>query len=536
MTVGAGMEPWLVAGPVAVPLLAAGVSLVLGRAPVAQRALGLVVLAALVADAALLLVAADTSGPVVLHAGGHRPPLGITLVGDRLSALLLLVAAAVLLAVLVYAVGQGTAEHRSGNVPSVFHPTYLVLTGGISLAFLTGDLFTLFVGFEVMLMASYALITIGATRERVRAGMTYVVTSLLASILLVTTVGLVYGATGTVNLAELSERTSQLDDGMRSLLSVMLLLALGIKAAVVPLHWWLPDSYPDAPAPITAIFAALLTKVAVYAIVRTQSLLFPRDEAWVLLLVLAALTLTVGILGALAQQDLNRILSFVLVSHVGYMLLGLGLSTESGSAGTVLYLVHHVVVQAALFLLVGLVVRERGTASLGELGGLARTAPALSVLFLVPALSLGGMPPLAGFVGKLSVLQATVEAGGVLPLTLAVIALVVSLLTLAVMARVWVRAFWGPPAAPVPDPDVTEGTEESERTAGSSRLPGAMMVGAAAAAVGLGLTVAAAAGPLAQVAAGAAGDLRDPSGYREAVLTPAPAEPSGGPEARPWMP
>ncbi|UMG91838.1 proton-conducting transporter membrane subunit [Nocardioides sp. TF02-7] len=444
------VDQLLVSLPVAAPLLAAGLSLLLSPSPGAQRVLAITVLTGVLVDGVLLLQRADAHGPVVAQVGGYRVPLGITLVGDRFSALMLVTSTAILLAVLVYAVAQGSSESSVGNVPSVFHPSYLALTAGTALAFLTGDLFNLFVGLEVMLMASYALITLGATRERVRAGSTYIVTSLLSSILLLTAIALVYGVTGTLNLAQLSERTAELPEDVRSWLSVALLVALSIKAAIVPMHWWLPESYPPAPAPITAVFAALLTKVAVYAVIRTQSLLFPRDEPWLLLLALAALTFLVGSIGALAQKNLHGVLSFLLVAHIGFMLLGLGISSAAGIAGSVVYLVHHIVVQAALFLGVGLVERHRGTASLRRLGGLTSTAPLLSVLFLLPALSLGGMPPLAGFVAKLAVLRAAVGADHGLTLGVAGVALLASLATLALVARVWAEASGASPARSCP--------------------------------------------------------------------------------------
>lgn len=502
----------LVAAPVAVPLLAAGVSLLLSHFPLLQRLLAMTVLTAVVADAALLLVRVDTAGPQVVHVGGWHPPIGITLVADRLSALVLVTAALVCLIVLLYAVGQGSAERRVENVPSVFHPTYMVLVAGISLVFLTGDLFTMYVGFEVMLMASYVLITLGATAERVRSGMTYIVVSLTASILLLTTIGLVYGVTGTVNLAQLSVATSELSPDMQRLLGLMLLVSLGIKAGMVPLHWWLPDSYPSAPAPVTAVFAALLTKVGVYAIIRTQTLMFSREEPWTLLLVLAGVTMLVGVLGALVQDDLNRVLSFMLVSHIGFMLFGLGISSQAGLAGAALYLVHHITVQAALFLVSGMVERERGTVSVGRLRGIAVTAPLLSGLFFVSALNLGGIPPLAGFVGKLSLLQAAVASDELMTLTIAAVALLASLLTLAALARVWLASFWGTPTARVPD------KRPDDLADVATDRPARMMAAAAAGAVVAGLAVAAVAGPLSAYTERAAADLSDGERYRSSVL------------------
>lgn len=501
----------VLAVPIVLPLIAAGVSLLLSPYPIAQRILGAAVVVSVLADAAVLVVVVDHSGPQTLQGGGWPVPLGITIVADRFSALALLVAVVVCLTVLVYAVGQGSAEQRIENVPSVFHPTYLVLLAGIALVFLTGDLFTLFVGFEVMLMASYVLSTLGPTVERVRAGMTYVVSSLTASILLLTNIGLIYAVTGTVNLAQLAEAVPALTDGMRQFLGLLLLVALGIKAALVPLHWWLPDSYPATPAPSTAIFAALLTKVAVYAIVRTQTLLFPREEPWTLLLVAAAATMLLGVLGALAQDGLNRVLSFTLVAHIGFMMFGLAMSSAVALAGTVIYLVHHIVVQAALFLVCGLVERERGSAAFSRLGGLAGSAPLTAALFLVPALSISGIPPLAGFVAKLALLQAAVGEPTPLVLVTTAIALITSLLTLAAMARVWSTAFWGAPQA-------ESGTHPSRAGSATARTPPRLMVGAATVAVLVGLTLAAAAGPLSAFAHRAAADLADADRYRIAVL------------------
>ncbi|MDW5329674.1 Na+/H+ antiporter subunit D [Plantactinospora sp. KLBMP9567] len=504
----------LVSTPVVVPLLAAGASALLAGFLVVQRILGLGVLAVVLIASVLLLVRVDGLGTQSIQVGGWQPPLGITLVADRFSALVLVVAVLVCLLVLVFAVGQGSAERRVEDVPSVFHPTYLVLLAGIALVLISGDLFTLFVGFEVMLMASYVLITLGATRERVRAGLTYVVSSLTASILLLTTIGLVYAVTGTVNLAQLSAVTVDLPPGTRGLLALLLLVALGIKAAMVPLHWWLPDSYPTAAAPVTAIFAALLTKVAVYAIIRTQTLLFPRQEPWTLLLVIAALTMLVGVLGALVQDDLNRILSFVLVSHVGFMLFGLAIFSVAGLAGAVLYLVHHITVQTALFLVSGLIERERQSVSLARLGGLAATAPVVAALFLIPAFSLGGLPPFAGFVGKLALLQAAVAQAGPVVLATAAVALLTSLLTLSALMRIWLRVFWSQSAAPAP------ADADGATAAGSpgGRLPGRVMRFAALTAVLSGLAVAATAGPLAALSQRAAADLLDRDGYRGAVL------------------
>ncbi len=498
--------------PVVLPLVAAGLSMVLGRFALLQRLLSLLVLTGTSAVAAVLLATADRDGTLVVQSGGWAAPAGISLVGDRLSTLLLLVSQLVLLAVLVYAVGQGTSDGE--KLPrAVFHPCYLVLAAGISLAFLTGDLFNLFVALEVMLVASYVLLTLSGGAEQVRAGMTYVVVSLVASVLLVTVIGLVYAATGTVNLADASVRLQDLPEGVRVALGLTMLVVLGIKAAIFPLFSWLPDSYPTAPSPVTAVFAGLLTKVGVYALIRTQTLLFPGESTIAAaLLVIAVLTMVVGILGALVQDDIKRVLSFTIVSHIGYMLLGLGLYSAAGLAGAVLYTVHHIVVQTTLFLVAGLIERREGTSSLARSGGLQHVAPVLAVLYLLPALSLAGIPPLSGFVAKLGLLQAGLEDGGVLAVVAVVAALVTSLLTLYAVGRVWVQVFWGPVAPVVPDADTEDAVD-----VGVERTPRPMLGAAATAVVG-GLLITVIAGPLYGLSARAADDLLDREGYVQAVL------------------
>ena len=498
--------------PVLLPLLAAALSFLCVRRPALQRALSLVALAVTTGAACLLLAAADADGARVVQAGGWAAPTGISLVADRLSALLLVVSQLVLLAVLVYAIGQGTAD-GSRAPRAAFHPCYLVLAAGISLAFLTGDLFNLFVAFEVMLVASYVLLTLGGGAAQVRAGMTYVVVSLLASVLFVTVVGLVYAATGTVNMADAAVRLQDVPDGVRLGLGLTMLVVFGIKAAVFPLFSWLPDSYPTAPSPVTAVFAGLLTKVGVYAVLRTQTLLFPRDETIAaVLLVLAALTMVVGILGAVVQDDVKRVLSFTIVSHIGYMLLGLGLYSAAGLAGAILYTVHHIVVQTTLFLVAGLVERRSGTSSLARSGGLQHVAPLLAALYLLPALSLAGIPPLSGFVAKVGLLQAGLDDGGVLAVTGVVAALVTSLLTLYAVGRVWTRAFWGPVAEVVRDADLEDAVD-----VGVTRTP-RLMLGATTAAVVGGLLITVVAGPLHALSARAADDLLERDAYVSAVL------------------
>src|SRR3712207_2747165 len=224
----------------------------------------------------------------------------------------------------------------------------------------------------------------------------------------------------------------------------MLLIAFCIKAAVFPLSAWLPDSYPTAPAPVTAVFAGLLTKVGVYAIIRTQTLLFPTGVLDPVLMWAALATMLIGILGAVAQTDIRRILSFTLVSHIGYMVFGIALASTAGLAGAIFYVVHHIAIQTTLFLVAGLVERQGGSTAVDRLGGLATVSPLLAILYFVPAMNLAGIPPFSGFIGKLGLLEAGISDGGWLPVVLVAGGAVTSLLTLLAISRVWNRAVWSP--------------------------------------------------------------------------------------------
>ena len=443
MTTHSAMS-FLIPLPVVLSLLGAGICLSLGHNARAQRIVGIATLSTVVAIAAILLVAAYREGPQVVHVGGWPARLGIVLVADSLSALLLLTSSIVTLCVLVYSVGQGIVEFGRDTPLSVFYPTFLVLSAGVSNAFLSGDLFNLYVGFEVLLAASYVLITLGGTAPRIRAGSTYVVVSVLSSVIFLVAIAGIYAATGTVNMADLSEKLHAVPPDVRIVLQLLLLTAFSIKAAVFPLSAWLPDSYPTAPAPVTAVFAGLLTKVGVYAIIRTQTILFPDDHLTTLLLWVAGLTMLIGILGAIAQSDIKRMLSFTLVSHIGYMVFGVALASQLGLAGAIFYTVHHITIQTTLFLVTGLIEIRGGSTSLERLGGLARTAPFLAIMFFVPAMNLAGIPPFSGFFGKVGLVEAGVARGGWLAYLVVAASIVTSLLTLYAVAKTWNRAFWRP--------------------------------------------------------------------------------------------
>lgn len=492
----------LVPLPMALPLFGAACSILIGRWRLGQRVLGVSVLTITSAISIALLVAVDRDGPLVMPAGDWPAPIGITLVVDRLSAIMLTVSSLMLLAVLLYAIGQPGAErHHVG-----FQSVYLILAAGVAGSFSTGDMFNLFVSFEVMLTASYVLLTLGGGREQVRSGMTYVVISLLASAMFITALALLYAATGTVNMADLAVRIADLPIGLRRAFAVLLVAVFGVKAGLFPLFSWLPDSYPVAPSPVTAVFAGLLTKVGVYAMIRTQTLLFPPDSRpGTLLLVAAGLTMVLGIMGAIAQDDVKRILSFNIVSHIGYMVMGLGLFTVGGLAAAVFYTVHHIIAKTTLFLTGGLIEHIGGSSRMSRLGNMVRSAPVVAGLFLVPALSLAGIPPLSGFVPKFALVESGFDEG---QYAIVAVSLVVSLLTLFSIMKIWIGVFWSPAS------DEPEGVPHAVGPLGGPVL----MIGSTAALFVLGLAIAVLASPLYELCERAASDLLDPTAYIRAVL------------------
>ncbi|MFE1404730.1 Na+/H+ antiporter subunit D [Streptomyces sp. NPDC058770] len=546
----------LVPLPVLLPLCATGLSLAFGtRLKQVQRLVSVAVLTVVLALSVALMIVTDLHGPLAVHLGDFAPPIGITLVADRLSGLMLTVSSAITLCVLVYSIGQGMADRDEQTPVAVFHPAYLILVAGVSDTFLAGDLVNLFVGFEIMLVASFVLLTLGGTGPRVRAGSTYVIVSLLSSMLFLTAIAMTYAATGTANFAQLAGRIAELPTGVQTLIQAMLLTVFALKAAAFPLAAWLPDSYPTAPAPVTAVFAGLLTKVGVYCMLRTETLLFPGNRLGDLLMAVALASMTVGILGAVAQTDLKRLLSFTLISHIGYMVFGIGLATRDAYGGAIVYVAHHITVQTTLFLATGLIERRGGTTELTRIGGLAAAAPLLAVLFFVPAMNLAGIPPLSGFIGKLGLMRAGVEDGGAWAWLLVIGSAVTSLLTLYVVAKVWNLAFWraAPPGQAAYGTVLESGSDEGDIDLGpgpdhipgsgdepvphrhepagravaatlhghavttTTRLP-RPMTAATAAAVALGLAFTVFAGPLTSYADRSAVELLGRSPYTEAVF------------------
>jgi multicomponent Na+:H+ antiporter subunit D len=489
--------------PVIVPLSTACVALFAWSHPRVQRWTSVAGSAGLLGTGVALLRAVSRDGIQAVQVGGWPAPLGITLVADLFAAIMVVLGGLMGFAVAVYSLASVDARREAFGYHALLH----VLLMGVSGAFLTGDLFNLYVWFEVMLLASFVLLVLGGERAQLEGGIKYVTLNLIASAMFLAAVGLLYGVAGTLNMADLARvLPGAASPGLATAIAMLFLVAFGIKAAVFPLFFWLPASYHTPPVAVSAIFAGLLTKVGVYALIRVFTLLFTHDtdRTHALILLLSGLTMITGVLGAMAQNEFRRILSFHIISQIGYMTMGLGLFTPYALAGSVLYIVHHIVVKTNLFLVSGIVHHRLGTYVLKDLGGLYRSDPLLAVLFLVPALSLAGLPPLSGFFAKLALVRAALAGGnGVI----AGVALAVGLLTLLSMSKIWVEAFWKP--RPDPSPPAA---------GGDGGLRGLQWLGPVVLLAVVTVSIGAGAEAVFDLAARAAGQLLAPSEYIDAVL------------------
>jgi len=490
------------AAPIIIPFAAAAVVLLARRQPTFQNVTSMLAAFLHLAWGGGLLYSVHHSGIQVLHVASWPAPFGIALVADHLSALMVVITGVIYTAVCVYAQAEITFDQRQRGYDSLLH----ILVGGISGAFLTGDLFNLYVWFEVMLMASFALLVMGRTRAQLDGGVKYVVINLISTLLFLTGLGLVYGLTGTLNMAHLHVKLGMVSDpGLVAAVAVVFLTAFGIKSGLFPLFFWLPASYHTPPVATSAIFAGLLTKVGVYALIRTFTLIFPFEDNGLreLVLTAAAATMIVGVLGAATRYQIRRILSFHIISQVGYMILGLGLFTPLALSGAVFYLIHHMIVKANLFLISGLIQRCTGSFELERAGGLYRSHGVVAFLFFIPAFSLAGFPPLSGFWAKMILIKASLDAGH---FVLAGVAAVVGLLTVFSMVKIWTEVFWKP------QPAITESP------AAATQPMDARMLIPIAAMVVLTVLIGLSPEPVYQLARTAAEELLDPGAYVYAVI------------------
>ncbi|MFT6968016.1 MAG: multicomponent Na+:H+ antiporter subunit D [Cellvibrionaceae bacterium] len=487
--------------PIFISLLGGVLTLSFWRSIRWQKRVTLLSATAYLIVAVLLLREVIQEGYIVLQMGSWAAPFGITLVADVLSATMILLTGIVGFSAALYSMASVPNQHIRFGYFSLLQ----LLLAGVSGAFLTGDVFNLFVWFEVMLLASFGLLTLGGERNQMEGAIKYVTINLFSSAIFLSAIGLLYGTTGTLNMADLSVKLTGVEEqGLVNVLALMFMVSFGIKAGAFPLFFWLPASYHTPLVAVSAVFAGLLTKVGVYALYRFFSVIFIGDIEYThtIILWLGILTMLTGVLGAAAQFEFRRILSFHIISQIGYMLIAFAIFTPLAIIGGVFYIAHHIIVKTNLFLISGLTYQLAGTHELKAMGGFYRQRPWLALLFLIPALSLAGLPPLSGFFAKFIVIKAGVEAGSWWAVGFG---LLVGLLTLFSMIKIWAEVFWKRPPETDPPIDLTGKLS-------AWMLSPVIMLAVITVAIGLYGE------PLYQLAEIAANQLLNPQGYIDAVL------------------
>jgi len=422
--------------PILIPLFFMILHLVF-RSYRVSRILGVMGGSILLLVSILILVQAGKESVIAFVVGGWDAPFGISIVVDRMSSLFLVVSSLISFSISIYALRY--PEGRT-YLPR-FYFFFFSLIMGVNGAFITGDIFNLYVWFEVMLLSSFVLISLGFSREQLRAGMKYMAMNLIGSLFFLAGIGLLYGKTGTLNMAHLASILMNDDQSILINSSAMLFfLAFGIKAAVFPLFFWLPSSYHTPDITVTSLFAGILTKVGVYAMIRFFTLFFIQDPLFWhnLLFVIAGFTMVIGGMAASAQYETRKILSYHIISQIGYMIMGLAIFTPLGIAGGIFFALHNMIAKTNTFLVAGLINRVRGTYNLKNIGGLYREHPLLAILFIIPAFALAGIPPLSGFFAKVILIRAGFEDQHYL---ITAVAIITGLFTLYSMIKIWNEAF-----------------------------------------------------------------------------------------------
>lgn len=378
------------------------------------------------------------NGPILtMNASNWEAPFGIVFVADQMSATFVLLTAIVALAVSIFsATGVGKARMLYGYFP-IFH--FLIM--GLNGAFLTGDIFNLYVWFEVIIISSFVLLTLGGRKAQLEGAVKYMTLNILASTFFLTGIGILYGITGTLNMADLSQKILLVEDPtIVNLTALFFVIGFGIKAALFPLYFWLPSSYHTPPSAVAAVFGGLLTKVGIYGFLRVFTLIFvPDDSIRFLLMGIGIMTILTGAFGAVIKNDLRRIFSYLIVCHLGFVIGGLALFSELAFTGLVFYLIHDIIIKSNLFLVSGLIRQFRGSTNMSRLGGLYEQYPKISLLIAIVLFSLAGIPPLSGFWPKVYLFDAGFQSRNYLYLIGIIFG---SLVTLYLMARIWSEVFW----------------------------------------------------------------------------------------------
>lgn len=495
------MSTNLIVMPIVIPMLTAILCMFLhGRDIRLQRILaGLSAMASLGTAIYIFSRVMDGTTVLVFTASGWAAPFGIVLAADMLSGVMLILVSIVSAACLYFAFVSMDKEREE----NYFYPVWFCIMMGINGSFVTGDIFNLYVMFEIMLMASYVLSVIGCSHGQLRESFKYLILNMISSTIFVIALAMLYGMMGTLNMADLAQKISTIEDqSLITVCAMIFFVVFGLKGAVFPLYFWLPRTYVEPPAPIAAMFGGVLTKVGVYAMIRVFTLMFVGNVSFThsIILVVSAFTMLLGVFGALSQMDFKRILSFHVISQVGYMVMGLGLYTVWSLAGAIFYIAHHMVIKSGLFLFQGATEEITGTSDLHKMGGLLNKYPWLGWGFFVAGMSLAGVPPLSGFFSKFVLMQAAVDVGNYWILAAA---LVTGFFTLFSMSKIFFYVFWGE-EKPLP--------EKAKTIKYGKLLPSCFAL------VILSITMGIAAEPMMEMALRAANQLMNPEIYIQAVM------------------
>ncbi len=446
---------YLLTLPLVIPFSTAILALFFGKTPVIRRGIILLGSLGLLVTAVLIFQTVRQEGILVAQMGRWAAPFGITMVADQLSAIMVLLTAIIGLCGILYSFVD--IDERRENFG--FYSLLMLLLGAVSGAFLTGDLFNLYVWYELVLISSFSLLILGGEKAQIDGAIKYLTMNLVATMMLLCGIVLLYGITGTLNMADLHLKVKEVQNpGLLTGISVLFIMAFGIKSAVFPLFFWLPSSYHTPPVAVSAIFSGLLTKVGIYSMIRMFTLVFTQDVSYThqLLLIIAGFTMVTGVFGAAAHNEIRRILLFHIISQIGYLVMGIALFSPMAMTGTIYFLGHIIIVKTALILIGGVVNRRCGTMELSSIGGFYQSTPFMAFLFFVCAFSLAGFPPLSGFWAKFALVRAGLDAGS---FGIVATALAVGLMTAYSMTKIWGEAFWKPAPVTAPVMPLIEETE-----------------------------------------------------------------------------
>ena len=432
--------------PIILPFVAGVIMLFIGKRPVPHRMVSAVFGLLMVGVAAFNVYYVYVNGTMITFVSNWSAPFGISVVYDMVAALLVLTTSLVTFFIVIYSF-QSIGYEREKYY---YYPMIMFMITGINGAFTTGDIFNMFVFFEVFLLASYVLITLGSRKIQLQEGFKYLVVNVVSSNFFLIGLAYLYSVTGSLNMADIHIKLTNYDGNLAimTIIAVVFIFVFATKAGLFPLYFWMPGSYKAPPMPVIALFGALLTKVGVYAIARTFSLFFTNDVAFThqVLLLMALLTIVAGCIGALAYTDMKQIIIYNIMIAIGVIIVGFSMMDYAGTIGAMYYLIHDMIIKAALFLLIGFIIYRTGKNDAADLGGLIKQHPVVGWTFFIASLSLAGVPPFPGFYGKLFIVESAFDNGHAIA---AIIVLLSSLIVLYSIMKIFIKVFWGEPAEPI---------------------------------------------------------------------------------------